>query len=116
MLGLAGKVPGVDIRAGQGAPGSAARIQIRGVASFNGSEPLIVVDGIPYSNPVINTSNPFSGGGAYGNGLANLDQNDIESITVLKSAAASSLYGSRGANGVLLITTKSGAPKKGQKA
>ena len=116
LLGLAGRVPGVDIRAGQGAPGSAARIQIRGVASFNGSEPLIVVDGIPYSNPVINTTNPFSGGGTYGNGLANLDQNDIESITVLKSAAASSLYGSRGANGVLLITTKSGAPKKGQKS
>ena len=113
---LAGKVPGVDIRAGQGAPGAATRIQIRGVSSFSGGEPLIVVDGIPYSNPIVNTSSPFSGGGTYGSGLNNLDPNDIESINVLKGAAAASLYGSRAANGVLLITTKSGAPKKGIKS
>ncbi|HYC29315.1 MAG TPA: TonB-dependent receptor plug domain-containing protein, partial [Chitinophagaceae bacterium] len=113
---LAGKVPGVDIRAGQGAPGAATRIQIRGVSSFRGSEPLIVVDGVPYSNPLINTSNPFSGGGTYGSGLNDLDPNDIESINVLKGAAAASLYGSRAANGVLLITTKSGAPKRGAKS
>ncbi|NCI46543.1 SusC/RagA family TonB-linked outer membrane protein [Sediminibacterium soli] len=113
---LAGKVPGVDIRSGQGAPGAASRIQIRGVSSFNGGEPLIVVDGIPYSNNLVNTSNPFSGGGTYGSGLGNLDPNDIESINVLKGAAAASLYGSRAANGVLLITTKSGAPKKGTKS
>lgn len=113
---LAGKVPGVDIRAGQGAPGAASRIQIRGVSSFSGGEPLIVVDGVPYSNPVVNTSNPFSGGGTYGSGLNNIDPNDIESINVLKGAAAASLYGSRAANGVLLITTKSGNPKKGAKS
>lgn len=113
---LAGKVPGVDIRAGQGAPGAATRIQIRGVSSFSGSEPLIVVDGVPYSNPLLNTTNPFSGGGTYGSGLNNLDPNDIESINVLKGAAAASLYGSRAANGVLLITTKSGSPKKGAKS
>lgn len=113
---LAGKVPGVDIRAGQGAPGAASRIQIRGVSSFNGGEPLIVVDGVPYSNPLVNTSNPFSGGGTYGSGINNLDPNDIESISVLKGAAAASLYGSRAANGVLLITTKSGNPKKGAKS
>ncbi len=113
---LAGKVPGVDIRAGQGAPGAASRIQIRGVSSFGGaSEPLIIVDGVPYSNPIVNTSNSFTGGGTYGSGLNNIDPNDIESISVLKGAAASSLYGSRGVNGVLLITTKSGAPKKGVK-
>lgn len=113
---LAGKVPGVDIRAGQGAPGAATRMQIRGVSSFNGGEPLIIVDGIPYSNNLVNTSNPFSGGGTYGSGLNNLDPNDIESMSVLKGAAAASLYGSRAANGVLLITTKSGAPKKGAKS
>lgn len=113
---LAGKVPGVDIRAGQGAPGAASRIQIRGVSSFQGGEPLIVVDGVPYSNPLINTSNPFSGGGTYGSGINNIDPNDIESINVLKGAAAASLYGSRAANGVLLITTKSGNPKKGAKS
>ncbi|MBV9988100.1 MAG: SusC/RagA family TonB-linked outer membrane protein [Chitinophagaceae bacterium] len=114
---LAGKVPGVDIRSGQGAPGAATRIQIRGVSTFSGnSEPLIVVDGIPYSNPLVNTTNPFSGGGTYGSGLGNLDPNDIESINILKGAAAASLYGSRAANGVLLITTKSGSPKKGAKS
>ncbi|MET0244749.1 MAG: SusC/RagA family TonB-linked outer membrane protein [Flavitalea sp.] len=113
---LAGKVPGVDIRAGQGAPGAASRIQLRGVSSFSGSEPLIVVDGVPYSNPIINTSNPFSGGGTYGSGFNNIDPNDIESISVLKGAAAASLYGSRAANGVVLITTKSGAPRKGAKS
>jgi TonB-linked SusC/RagA family outer membrane protein len=113
---LAGKVPGVDIRAGQGAPGAASRIQIRGVSSFNGGEPLIVVDGVPYSNPLVNTSNPFNGGGTYGSGLNNIDPNDIESISVLKGAAAASLYGSRASNGVLLITTKSGSPKRGAKS
>jgi TonB-linked SusC/RagA family outer membrane protein len=116
LKGLAGKVPGVDIRGGQGAPGAAARIQIRGVSSFNGGEPLIVVDGIPYSNTLINTSSPFSGGGTYGSGFADMDPNDIESINILKGAAAAALYGSRAANGVLLITTKSGNPRKGQKS
>lgn len=116
LKGLAGKVPGVDIRSGQGAPGAATRIQIRGVSSFNGGEPLIVVDGIPYSNNLVNTTNPFSGGGTYGSGFGDLDANDVESINVLKGAAAASLYGSRAANGVLLITTKSGSPKKGAKS
>ncbi|WP_315823529.1 TonB-dependent receptor plug domain-containing protein [Paraflavitalea speifideaquila] len=110
---LAGKVPGVDIRAGQGAPGAASRIQIRGVASFSGGDPLIVVDGVPYSNSIVSTSNSFTGGGTYGSGINNIDPNDIESVNVLKGAAAASLYGSRAANGVLLITTKSGNPKKG---
>ncbi|MCG2614957.1 SusC/RagA family TonB-linked outer membrane protein [Terrimonas sp. NA20] len=112
---LAGKVPGVDIRAGQGAPGAASRIQIRGVNSFNGSEPLIVVDGVPYSNPIVNTSNPFSGGGTYGSGINNIDPNDIADISVLKGAAAAALYGARASDGVLMITTKSGSPTKGAK-
>jgi TonB-linked SusC/RagA family outer membrane protein len=116
LKGLAGKIPGVDIRDGQGAPGAATRIQIRGVSSFSGGEPLIVVDGVPYSNNLINTTNPYSGGGAYGSGFGDLDPNDVESINILKGAAAASLYGSRAANGVLLITTKSGNPKKGKKS
>ena len=116
LAGLAGKVPGVDIRGGQGAPGAAVRIQIRGVSSFNGGEPLIVVDGVPYSNNLVNTTSPFSGGGTYGSGFGDIDPNDIESINILKGAAAAALYGSRAANGVLLITTKSGAPRKGQKS
>jgi TonB-linked SusC/RagA family outer membrane protein len=116
VSGLAGKVPGVDIRAGQGAPGAAARIQIRGISSFSGGEPLIVVDGIPYSNDVVTTTSTNSGGGTYGSGLGNLDPNDIESINILKGAAAAALYGSRAANGVVLVTTKSGSPKKGAKS
>ncbi|NCI49383.1 SusC/RagA family TonB-linked outer membrane protein [Sediminibacterium roseum] len=116
LSALAGKVPGLDIRAGQGAPGAAARMQIRGVTSFSGGEPLIVVDGLPYSNDVVNTSNPFTAGGTYGSGIGNIDPNDIESINVLKGAAASALYGSRAANGVIMIVTKSGAPKKGAKS
>jgi TonB-linked SusC/RagA family outer membrane protein len=116
LASLAGKVPGVDIRGGQGAPGAAARIQIRGVSSFNGAEPLIVVDGIPYSNNLVNTGNPFTQGGTYGSGFGDIDPNDIETINILKGAAAAALYGSRAANGVLLITTKSGNPRKGQKS
>ncbi len=97
LKGLAGKVPGVDIRSGQGAPGAATRIQIRGVNSLSGTgEPLIVVDGVPYSNDNITTSNPFSAGGTYGSGLGNIDPNDIESISILKGAASAALYGSRG--------------------
>ncbi len=113
---LAGKVPGVDIRAGQGAPGAASRIQIRGANSLGSSEPLIVVDGVPYSNPLINTSNPFSGGGTYGSGINNIDPNDIEDISILKGAAAAALYGARASNGVLMITTKSGSPSRGAKS
>lgn len=117
LKGLQGKVPGVDIRVGQGAPGAGSRIQIRGVASIGlGTQPLIVVDGIPYSNDQIGSGSNFSGGGASGTGLSNLDPNDIESINILKGAASASLYGSRAANGVVLITTKSGSGIKGAKS
>ncbi len=116
LKGLQGKVPGVDIRTSQGVPGSATRIQIRGVSSFGlETQPLIVVDGVPYSNETVTTSSQVSGGGAYGSGLANLDPNDIESMTILKGAAAASLYGSRASRGVVVITTKSGSGKKGAK-
>ena len=104
---MQGKIPGVDIRVGQGAPGAATRIQIRGVSSIGlGTQPLIVVDGVPYSNIEVGAGSAFSGGGASGTSLSNLDPNDIESISILKGAAAASLYGSRASNGVLLVTTK----------
>ena len=116
LKGLQGKVPGVDIRIGQGAPGAATRIQIRGVSSIGlSTQPLIIVDGAPYSNIEVGAGSAFSGGGASGTSLGNLDANDIESINVLKGAAAASLYGSRASNGVILITTKSGSAKKGAK-
>jgi TonB-linked SusC/RagA family outer membrane protein len=116
LKGLQGKVPGVDIRTSQGTPGAATRIQIRGNSSFDlETQPLIVVDGIPYSNDQVSTSSQTSGGTAYGSGLSNLDPNDIESMNVLKGAAAAALYGSRGSRGVVLITTKSGSAKRGKK-
>ncbi|MBL0357301.1 MAG: TonB-dependent receptor plug domain-containing protein [Chitinophagaceae bacterium] len=116
LRGLQGKVAGVDIRTSQGTPGSATRIQIRGNSSFFGqNEPLIVVDGVPYSNTSLVTSNQTSGGGAYGSGISDLDPNDIASMNVLKGASAAALYGSRASNGVLVITTKSGSAGKTRK-
>ncbi|SMO67050.1 TonB-linked outer membrane protein, SusC/RagA family [Saccharicrinis carchari] len=106
---MEGKVPGVNISSSGGSAGSATRITIRGTSSMLGNnEPLVVVDGIPYSNQNYQTTNMSTGGGAYGNAMATIDPNDIESMSVLKGASASALYGSRAANGVILITTKSG--------
>jgi TonB-linked SusC/RagA family outer membrane protein len=113
LKALQGKVPGVDIRTSQGTPGAATRIQIRGNSSFGlETQPLIVVDGVPYSNTQLTTTSQTSGGGAYGSGIGNLDPNDIESFNILKGAAAASLYGSRASRGVIVITTKSGSAKK----
>lgn len=116
LKSLQGKVAGVQIQASTGTPGAATRITIRGNSSFLGNnQPLIVVDGIPYSNDQYNTSNQLTSGAAYSSGLSTIDPNNIESIQVLKGAAAAALYGSRAANGVLLIKTKSGSAssKKG---
>jgi TonB-linked SusC/RagA family outer membrane protein len=116
LKALQGRVAGVDIRTSQGTPGAATKIQIRGNTSFFGSnEPLIVVDGIPYNNSQITTSSQTSGGGAYANGLSSLDPNDIETMNVLKGAAAAALYGSRASNGAVIITTKSGSSNPGKK-
>ncbi len=113
LKSLQGKVAGVDIRSSQGTPGAATRIQIRGNNSFFGNtQPLIIVDGIPYSNDQVTTTNQASNGGAYTSGIANLDPNDIASMNVLKGSSAAALYGSRASNGVLVITTKSGSAKK----
>ena len=116
LKNLQGTVPGVDIRTSQGTPGAATRIQIRGNSSFGlETQPLIVVDGVPYSNDQVTTSSQTSGGTAYGSGIADIDPNDIESFNVLKGAAAAALYGSRASRGVIVITTKSGSAKKGPK-
>lgn len=100
---LSGKVAGVQVTASSGQPGASTQIRIRGISSINaGTEPLYVIDGIPV----------MAGNQSYftntGNALASLNPNDVESMTILKDAAASSIYGSRAANGVILITTKSG--------
>ncbi|MEZ4829017.1 MAG: SusC/RagA family TonB-linked outer membrane protein [Bacteroidia bacterium] len=114
---LAGKVAGVQITNGNSGAGSTSRIVIRGESSLTNNNPLFVVDGVPISN---NTDLRTSAAGIasnmpldYGNDAAEVDPNNIESITVLKGANATALYGSRAANGVVLITTKSGRGKKG---
>lgn len=116
LKGLQGKVAGVDIRQGEGTPGAATRVNIRGYTSFFGTnEPLIIVDGVSYDNTQFNTSHQLEGGGAYQNGLSSLDPNDIASMSVLKGSAAAALYGSRASNGVLIIKTKSGSAKRSKK-
>jgi len=117
LRALDGKIPGVQISAPSGDAGGATRITIRGNSSFKGNnEPLYVVDGVPYSNDGTGSSGRASGnGGAFGSGISTLDPNDIESMSVLKGAAAAVLYGSRAANGVILITTKSGSKKANAK-
>jgi TonB-linked SusC/RagA family outer membrane protein len=116
LKALDGAVSGVNIQATNGTPGSATRINIRGNASFFGNnQPLFIVDGIPYSNDQTTTTNGLSGGGAYGSGIANLDPNDIASMTILKGTDGAALYGSRAALGVVVITTKSGSPGRSKK-
>ncbi len=116
LKSLQGKAAGVDIRTSQGTPGAATRIQIRGNSSFFGdNQPLIVVDGVPYSNDQVSTSNQTTGGTAYSNGISSLDPNDIASFSILKGSSAAALYGSRASNGVLVITTKSGSAAKSKK-
>ena len=107
---LAGQIPGVQVGATSSVAGSGTRVSIRGNSSFHGdNSPLIVVDGIPFSNQEVSTSGRQAGHGAYGTALSTLDPNDIYSMTVLRGAAAAALYGSRAANGVILITTRSGS-------
>ncbi|MDO4511375.1 MAG: TonB-dependent receptor [Bacteroidales bacterium] len=102
---LAGKIAGVAVTSNGGTPGGSATIRIRGGASLNASnDPLIVVDGVPLDN---------SGVKGFPNGLGMINPQDIESFNVLKDASACAIYGSRGSNGVIIITTKKG--KRGQK-
>ncbi|UOQ78159.1 SusC/RagA family TonB-linked outer membrane protein [Hymenobacter sp. 5516J-16] len=110
---LAGRAAGVQITNSTGAVGSSSRIVIRGAKSVTGSnQPLFVVDGQPIDNSSF--SNSSAGGGVdYGNAVSDINPDDIESMTVLKGANASALYGTRGANGVIVITTKSGRKARG---
>ncbi|CAM1374368.1 SusC/RagA family TonB-linked outer membrane protein [Tenacibaculum xiamenense] len=115
---LQGAVAGVQIQGSPSALGGSSRITIRGSNSFLGNnQPLFVVDGVPLDNANYASSGQQRGFGDgaydYGNGAADIDPSNIASMSVLKGAAASALYGSRGANGVILITTKSGKGKKG---
>ncbi len=123
---LAGKAPNVNISQSSGDPGAGSSIRIRGIRTLNGSvEPLFVVDGVPVDNSSISTTNfnvidaggtnlagQDNGGQLEGtstpNRISDINPNDIENVEILKGAAAAAIYGSRAANGVVLITTKRG--------
>ncbi|MBW7466905.1 SusC/RagA family TonB-linked outer membrane protein [Pontibacter aydingkolensis] len=112
---LAGRVAGVEVSSTSGMPGSSVSVMIRGVSSLSGSnQPLYVIDNLPISNNTFNTGN-FAGGNAldnrgvdYGNRGADINPEDIETITVLKGPEASALYGIDAASGAIVITTKRG--------
>ncbi|MBR5029200.1 MAG: TonB-dependent receptor plug domain-containing protein, partial [Bacteroidales bacterium] len=109
---LSGRSAGVQIINPNGVDGGAARITIRGNNSiFGDNQPLIVVDGVPMSNEGGITE--WSGGRDWGTALNNINQEDIESLDILKGPTAAALYGSRGGNGVVLITTKKGSKQRG---
>lgn len=113
IASLAGKVAGVDITQTSAGPSGSKRVVIRGISELEGAnQPLYVIDGVPVDNSTMGQATEW-GGFDLGDGTSDLNPEDIESISVLKGASASALYGSRAMNGVILITTKSG--KKGQK-
>ncbi|MGC9343572.1 MAG: SusC/RagA family TonB-linked outer membrane protein, partial [Bacteroidales bacterium] len=104
---LEGNVPGVDISPVGGVPGAYVRILMRGVGSLNGgNDPLIILDGVPFENASVDAA------GYRFSGLGEIDANDIESVYFLKDAAATAIYGSRAANGVIVINTITGTPNE----
>jgi TonB-linked SusC/RagA family outer membrane protein len=113
--GLAGKAPNVQITSQSGDPGGSVNIQIRGIKTFTGDgQPLFIVDGVPVDNSSLNTQAGIPGvnnqeqGTVAPNRIADLNPNDVESVTILKGSAAAAIYGARAAQGVVIITTKSG--------
>ncbi len=110
---LAGRVPGVTINQTSG-PGSSLSVIIRGATSLTtDNQPLFVVDGVPMSNSLNNISENGNGNQVdYGNAISDINPDDIESINILKGPSAAALYGTRAGNGVVIITTKSGARNK----
>ncbi|HBS88347.1 MAG: hypothetical protein A2W91_17480 [Bacteroidetes bacterium GWF2_38_335] len=110
---LSGKVAGLQVTATNGSAASSSRVVLRGNNSFNNNQALIVVDGVPIDNSTVSNSEDEWGGKDFGNGISDINPDDIESISVLKGASASALYGSRASNGVILITTKKGVAGKG---
>ena len=112
---LTGRVAGANITPSSGAPGASTSIVLRGPVSLGGNnQPLFVIDGVPYDNQTINQDNLIGNAAAanrnsdYGNRAADINPNDIENITILKGPEASALYGSEGASGAIVITTKKG--------
>ncbi|MGY3055091.1 TonB-linked SusC/RagA family outer membrane protein [Pedobacter sp. UYEF25] len=112
IMALQGRVAGLNITGVNGGPGSSARILIRGVSSMTAASPLFVVNGVPIDNSIRGSANEY-GGADYGDGIANINPDDVEKITILKGSAASALYGARAANGVILINLKRGGADEG---
>ena len=112
---LSGKISGIQVIKGSNGPASSSKIVLRGNSSLTGdNQPLIVVDGIPMDNFTgADNTDFFNPSQDMGNGLGDLNPDDIESMSVLKGASAAALYGSRAGNGVILITTKTGKARKG---
>lgn len=115
---LQGKVTGVTITQSSGNLGGSSKILVRGITSLSGrNDPLWVLDGVPINNAQDNTSaqqNRISGNRDFANGASVINPDDVESITVLKGAAATALYGSRAAAGVILVTSKKGKSSQGK--
>lgn len=108
---LQGRAAGVQVSSNSGAPGGEMTIRVRGNSSLNsGNNPLFVVDGIPIESNSVSSLNGTEGSGL--NPMADINPNDIASIEILKDAASTAIYGSRAANGVVMITTKRGAEGK----
>ena len=112
---LSGKIAGVNATSTANGPGGSSRVIIRGNGSLSGdNQPLYIVNGVPINNATQGINPPGTYGGVdMGDGLNSINPDDIESISVLKGGTAAALYGSRAANGVILITTKSGRAQKG---
>ena len=110
---LTGQVAGVSVAGVATGPSGSSRVVIRGNASLKqNNQPLYVIDGVPFDNRNQGSAGQW-GGADFGDGLSTINPDDVETIQVLKGVAASSLYGYRGANGAILITTKSGSKSKG---
>jgi TonB-linked SusC/RagA family outer membrane protein len=111
MNSLQGRIAGVSVTSGGGMPGASTKVIIRGYSSISGNNnPLYVIDGVPIDNS--SRVDGYFTGLDYGNRANDINPNDIASMTVLKGAAATALYGPRGANGVIMITTKQGQKNK----
>ena len=114
MGGLTGKVAGVQISAA-GNMGASQKVLVRGISSLNNNSPLYIIDGVPINNDRIGNagaSNNVGTSADFGNGANDINSDDVESVTVLKGASATALYGSRAANGVIMITTKKAGIEK----
>lgn len=109
MSSLQGKVAGVTISSPSGDPGASNKVVIRGFSSLSGSnQPLYVIDGVPMDNSVVRSEDELNHQWDFGNGANAINPDDVADMSILKGAAATALYGSRAANGVIMITTKKG--------